>query len=78
MIREREDQNEYRLTLTIPNQVSHSFDTKVKISHPYAKQPLILYLHFSSEETDSVTNNQNLKHEVTETETKTKEVKSKD
>lgn len=54
--RDREDHNEYKLTLTVPNQVSHSFDAKVTLTHPYAKKPKILKVKFSAEETEPILN----------------------
>jgi hypothetical protein len=48
--REREDKNEYKLTLTVLNHVTHSFDARVVLSHPFMKLPKILYLSFTADE----------------------------
>jgi hypothetical protein len=48
--REREDSNEYKLTLTIPNQVSHSFSVDVFLSHPYAKKKQVFHVQFAADE----------------------------
>ena len=50
--RESENSNEYKLTLTIPNQVSHSFEADVIMTHPYAKKSKMLHLVFAADETE--------------------------
>lgn len=52
--REREDQNEYKLTLTIPNQVSHNFEAKVILSHPFAKEAKTLSLLFTADDIEPI------------------------
>ena len=38
--------NEYKLTLQVPAQVSHSFDAVVSLTHSYAQKPKLFPLHF--------------------------------
>lgn len=48
--REREDANEYKITLTVPNQVSHSFEATVNLFHALAKKSKVLKLQFKADE----------------------------
>ena len=42
-----QNSNQYNLTVQIPNQVSHSFDVDVVLSHDFAQKPKRIKLGFS-------------------------------
>ena len=44
-----ENTNEYNLTVQVPNQVSHSFDVSMTLSHQFASKPRVLPLYFKAD-----------------------------